>query len=97
MNKILHISASLDQPEFLEDLVERLAYPRYESRYIKAWVPKPWQAIETSTTETYISGTVEIAFNEAESIRMPFITCFVFVCKKGKDDPYKVNWSLSFN
>ena len=102
MKKNLHISASFDEPEFVQNLVERLAYRRYEFGFSKEKMPRGLKALETSTTETYVSGTMAIdipADTEAgeERINMPFITAFVFTCIKGKGDPYQLIWSSSLN
>ncbi len=94
MNKHLHISTTLDQPVFLEDLIEKLAYRHYDIGYGNAIVPYDSQAIETSSTETYVSGTVAIE-EKGELINMPFITRFLFTCTKGKDESYKLAWSSS--
>jgi hypothetical protein len=96
MNNTLLISATLDQPGFLEDLVEKLAYRHYDIGYSKAVVPKNCKAIETSSTETYVSGTVAIAEQE-EIINMPFITRFLFTCVKEKSGSYKLEWSSSLS
>jgi hypothetical protein len=102
MKKLLHISAAFDQPEFLQNLVERLAYRRYELGYGNEKMPPGFKALETSTTETYVSGTMAIDFpadsaTGKERINMPFITSFMFTCIKGKTDPYQLIWSSSLN
>lgn len=102
MKKLLHISAAFDQPEFLQTLVERLAYRRYELGYGNEKMPPGFKALETSTTETYVSGTMAIYFpvdseTGKERINMPFITSFMFTCIKGKTDPYQLIWSSSLN
>ncbi len=98
MKQDLHISAAFDQPDFLQDLVEKLAYRRYDSGYSNLPVPRGLKALETSTTEAYVSGTVSIDAGENEDrINMPFITCFLFTCIKGYGDPYKLIWSTSLS
>lgn len=97
MKKVLQISAVFDQPKLLENLVEKLAYRRYDIGFGKEKMPYGWEADETSTTEAYVSGTVEFNFNGKEKIRMPFITCFIFSCAHGKKEPYKLNWSMSLS
>jgi hypothetical protein len=96
MNKSLNITATLDQPGLLEDLVEKLADRRYDIGYSDAIVPHELKAIDTSSTETYISGTVAIADKDIQ-INMPFITRFLFTCIKGKQKPYKLEWSSSLS
>jgi len=98
MKKYLHISASFDEPDFVQNLVERLAYRRYELGYSKQQIPRGLKALETSSTEAYVSGTLAIDFADGQvPINMPFITCFLFTCIKGKTDPYQLIWSCSMN
>lgn len=99
MKQNLHINASFDQPEFLQDLVEKLAYRRYEFGFTRMAMPSGLKALETSSTEAYVSGTMGIEFppGTEEKINMPFITCFLFTCIKGYGDPYKLIWSTSLS
>jgi hypothetical protein len=102
MKQTLHISATFDQPEFVQNLVERLAYRRYELGFSKEKVPAGFKALETSSTETYVTGTMALDFpaNTAsgeERINMPFITCFLFTCMKGRSEPYQLIWSCSLS
>ncbi|MCY7309731.1 MAG: hypothetical protein LH619_03035 [Chitinophagaceae bacterium] len=102
MKQMLHISAAFDQLEFIQNLVERLAYRRYEFGFGNEKMPPGFKALETSSTETYVSGTMAIDFpagteTDEERINMPFITCFLFTCIKGKTDPYQLIWSSSMN
>ncbi len=97
MKKNLHISAAFDQPELVQNLVERLAYRRYELGYGTQLMPRGLKALETSSTETYVSGTMAIDTDNNEIINMPFITCFLFTCIKGKSEPYQLIWSSSLN
>lgn len=102
MKQTLHISAAFDQPEFVQNLVERLAYRRYELGFSKQVMPPGFKALETSTTETYVSGTMALDIpadteTSEERINMPFITSFLFTCIKGKSDPYQLIWSTSLN
>jgi hypothetical protein len=96
MKKHLHISAAFDEPEFVQNLVERLAYRRYDIGFGNEKMPEGWKALETSSTETYVSGNLGIE-ETAEKINMPFITAFLFTCVKGKKDPYQLIWSSSLS
>ena len=101
MKKII-TSASFDQPEQLQQFVERLACRRYELGFDKEKVPDGLKAIETSSTETYVSGTIALDFmagTEAaeERINMPFITCFLFTCIKEENEQYQLTWSTSLS
>ncbi len=100
MNKTLHITAILDQPGLLESLVEKLASRRYDIGYSKETVTGNWQPIETSSTETYVSGTVSLSggmHNDDAAINMPFITSMLFTCVKGREDDYRLAWSSSLS
>ena len=97
MKKDLHLTASVDKPEVLENIIEQLATRRYDIGYGKAIVPNDWQAIDTSSIETYISGRVEFDYNETQRIRVPYITCFLFSCMKKKNDPYDLRWGMSLS
>jgi len=100
MNHVLHITATLDQPELLENLVEKLASRRYDIGYSRETVPQDWQAVETSSTETYVSGTLSLSGlknNDDAYVNMPFITSMLFTCIKGKEDDYRLLWSSSLS
>ena len=97
MKKNLHISANFDQPDLVQNLVERLAYRRYDLGYSLEKVPDGFKALETSGTEAYVSGTLAIDAPGDEPVNMPFITCFLFTCIKGKTDPYQLIWSSSLS
>ena len=96
MNHSLLISATLDQPGLLENFVEKLAWRRYDIGYSLVSLPPNLKAIETSSTETYVSGTVAIVEND-ELINMPFITSFLFTCAKEKGGSYKLEGSFSLS
>ena len=97
MKKNLHLTAALDQPELLENMVEKLATRRYDQGYGKARVPKTWQALETSSIEAFVSGVIEFDYSDEQRIRIPFITCLVFSCTREKNSAYDLCWSASFN
>ncbi|TMI77995.1 MAG: hypothetical protein E6H10_17960 [Bacteroidetes bacterium] len=100
MNKSLNIVAIVDQPNLLESLVEKLASRRYDIGYSKETVPQNWQAIETSSTETYVSGTLSfsgVMSNDDAFVNIPFITSMLFTCIKGKEDSYRLLWSSSLS
>ncbi|TAL40637.1 MAG: hypothetical protein EPN92_14320 [Chitinophagaceae bacterium] len=96
MKKSLNITATIDQPDLLGNMVEKLACRHNDIGYGSARMPDGRQALETSSTETYVSGTVALDTGK-DHINMPFITCFLFTCIKGKDDHYKLTWSTSMS
>lgn len=101
MEKTLHITAVLDQPDLLESLVEKLASRRFDFGYGLEQMPKDWKAIETSSTETFVSGTLSLSddTNSAKdsAINMPFITPMLFTCMKEEQDSYRLLWSSSLS
>ncbi len=97
MKKDLHLIATIDKPDALENIIEQLATRRYDIGYGNAIVPAPLQAIDTSSVETYLSGKVEFDYNETHRIRIPYITAFLFSCIKEKNDPYDLMWSISLS
>lgn len=96
MNKTLLISAAFDQPGLLENFVEQLAWRRYELGYMHAPVPHSLKAYESSSAETYVSGTIAISENQ-ESFNIPFITRYLFTCTREKDAGYKLEGSFSLS
>ena len=99
MNAAIYITATLDKPDLLANLVEKLATRRYDIGYINAQLPGSMKALETSSTETFISGSVDLSEigHEMEAIHMPFITRFFFTCVKEKKSDYRMAWSSSLN
>ena len=93
MKKTLHIKTTIDEEAFLEDMVEKLAS---RHTYKKRSVPGINDALETSSNETYVSGTLVIETAD-EQINMPFITSFLFTCIKLSKDTYSLEWGVSLS
>jgi len=93
MKKTLHIKTTIDEEAFLEDMVEKLAL-RHNNK--KQSVPGINNVLETSSNETYMSGTVAIE-TANEQINMPFVTSFLFTCIKLTDDTYSLEWGISMS
>lgn len=96
MKKALHITATIDQPGFLEDMVEKLASRHNDLGYANQKMPEDREALETSSTETFVSGSFDID-ESGEKINMPFITSFLFTCTKGRSDIYRLEWASSLS
>ena len=93
MKKTLHIKTTIDEEAFLEDMVEKLAL---NHNHKKRSIPGINDVLETSSNETYVSGTVAIE-TAAEQINMPFITSFLFTCIKISNDTYSLEWGISLS
>ena len=96
MNNYIHIAAILDRPDLLENMVEQLAYRHYDLGYGQQRVPLDSEALETSSSTIYLSGTI-LLNNKQEQFQIPFITSFLFTCVKGTDGIYKLAWSTSLS
>lgn len=97
MKRKLHISTSFDQPELLQNMVEKLAYRRTDDGNSQHTRLGEWQLVDTSGIEKYVSGTVELSFNKKQKIKIPFITSFIFSCTKNSNNPYRLNWCMSLS
>lgn len=95
MKKSLHITAIIDHPGFLEDIVEKLAL-RHTYDYNNRKLPNNDDILETSSTQTYVSGTMVIDY-QGQHINMPFITNFLFTCVKRSEDTYSLEWGISMS
>ena len=96
MKKTLHIKATIDEEAFLEDMVEKLALRHNYTGRKKQVIPGLNDPVETSSTETYVSGTMAIK-TQNEQINMPFITSFLFTCIKLTKDTYSLEWGISLS
>lgn len=95
MKKTLHIKATIDEEAFLEDMVEKLALRHTDTGLSEAKAGHQ-DFLETSSTETYVSGTIAIETAD-EQINVPFITSFLFTCIKESEDTYSLEWGLSLS
>ena len=100
MKTVVHITAQVDQPELLKNLVERLAYKRFDPISPKTRLPFNAKAMDTSSAEAYVSGSMLLDFavdGILEEVSMPYITCFMFTCIKSKGEPYELVWNASLS
>ncbi|HET9746362.1 MAG TPA: hypothetical protein VFP97_11660 [Chitinophagaceae bacterium] len=95
MKKSLHITAIIDHPGFLEDIVEKLAM-RHTYDYNSRKLPHSGEILETSSTQTYVSGTMVIDY-QGQHLNMPFVTNFLFTCVKRSEDTYSLEWGISMS
>ena len=95
-NSVIAIATSLAEPRLLRSLVEKLADRRYDIGYSFEKVQAGWQAIETSSIEAHVSGDINLA-TETDLIDMPFATCFLFTCTKGRWLNYNLTWINSLS
>ena len=96
MKNSLQISATIDQPGLLEHLVEKLVYNRFVPGYIEQKMPVNDEVVETSSTEAWVNGSMEID-TSVEHLNIPFNTRFIFTCIKIKERVYKLQWGASLS
>ena len=96
MKKTLRIKATIDEEAFLEDMVEKLALRHNYTGINNGKKLGINDALETSSTETYVSGTMAIETRD-QQINMPFITSFLFTCIKESKDTYSLEWGISMS
>jgi len=96
MKQALHIVALIDEEAFLEDMVEKLALRHTYSNPRQKSIAGNIRTVETSSTETYVSGTMAIETLD-EHINVPFVTNFLFTCIKVSRDTYSLEWGVSMS
>ena len=100
MKQEMRIIANLDEPDILKKMVETLASGRVDLGYENARVPQQWKAIETSTNEAFVLGTIDLHFTNnywEEQISLPFTSSFLFTCIKEKYGSFNLEWSSSLS
>ena len=90
------ITATLEEPNLLQILVEKLAECNVDMGYSLNQVQPGWKAIETSSIEVLASGGVYF-FDKKGPIKTPFVTCFLFTCIKALEGKYDLTWSRSLS
>jgi hypothetical protein len=93
---LLAAAVKIDEMDFLEELIKDLADRRYETGYCNQPVPQGWSAMDTSSLEAYVSGTIALADGD-DHFAMPFVTCFMFTCTKVEDSGYDLSWISSLS
>ena len=100
MKEAMTIKANLNDPGLLRTIVEILATRHVDMGYGEADVPQQWKAVETSSTQAYVLGTVDIKSNiqgSDEKIDIPFSSGFLFTCIKNRFGQFNLKWSSSLS
>ncbi len=90
------IIATLEEPDLLQILVEKLAECNVDMGYSQQQVQPGWKAIETSSIEVLASGGIQFS-NKNDFTRTPFVTSFLFTCIKPTKGKYDLTWSHSLS
>ena len=90
------IIATLEEPDLLQILVEKLAECNVDIGYSLQQVQPGWKAIETSSIEVLASGGIHFS-DKDDSTKTPFVTSFLFTCIKVPKGKYVLTWSHSLS
>lgn len=100
MKQNIRITANLNEPGTLKDLVENLASCHTDMGYCKVPVPHQWKALEISSTQAFVRGAFDVHTKTDDTVRqliMPFTSTFLFTCIKEKCGLFNLEWSLSLS
>ena len=90
------IIATLEEPDLLQILVEKLAECNVDIGYSLQQVQPGWKAIETSSLEVLASGGIDVS-DKNDSKHTSFVTSFLFTCIKPTKGKYNLTWSHSLS
>ena len=90
------IIATLEEPDLLQILVEKLAECNVDIGYSLRQVQQGWKAIETSSIEVLASGGIDVS-DKNDSAHTSFVTSFLFTCVKPTKGKYHLTWSHSLS
>ena len=99
MKSLMSITANLEQPAILRNVIEKLASRHVDMGFTNAIVPRQWKAIETSGIQATVSGTLDLYKhdNDGQEVNIPFDSGFLFTCIKGKNGFFNLEWSSSLS
>ena len=94
-NSAVAISAFLEEPGALQNLVEKLARRDEDSCNFEL-VGCEWETITTSSLEGYANGDLVLS-DEKELVNSLFDTCFLFTCTSERNRNYRLQWVCSLS
>ena len=90
------IIATLEDPDLLQILVEKLAECNVDIGYCLQQVQPGWKAIDTSSIEVLASVGLHFS-DKKDSTNTSFVTSFLFTCIKPAEGKYDLTWSHSLS
>ena len=90
----IDITANVEDPCILQLLVETLAESKPNLPFRVKRVHSGWKILDSSSIEARVSGGIN--FSDEKAADIPFVTCFLFTCTKGKGK-YELKWSNSLS
>ena len=96
-NPAIAVNVTIQEERLLKNLAEQLSNRYYDNNYSLEKVPIGWNAVETSSIESYVNGDIYIS-TETGTINRPFSCSFLFTCcTKGKRNDYDLTWCSSLS
>lgn len=92
----LAVSITIDEIPLLKNMVEKLAHRRFDIGYADQPMPEGWQAIDPSSIEAYVSGSLDL-LNKDEQLSLAYTTCFTFTCIKVAGGENTLTWINSLS
>lgn len=90
------VVVTIDEIPLLKSIVEKLAHRRYEIGFSLQEMPDGWAAVDPSSVEAYVSGSIELA-NGEEQVSLAYTTCFTFTCLKTRKGVNRLSWINSLS
>ena len=90
------VIATLEDPDLLQILVEKLAECNVDMGYSLQQVQPGWKAIDTSSIEVLASVGIHFS-HKKDSTNTSFVTSFLFTCIKSTEGKYDLTWSHSLS
>jgi len=98
MNNHLNISAVLDEPILLTEIIEKLASCKQANKFSREIIHPEWRSINAASAEVFVSGTIALAVkNNTAPVSIPFNSNFFFTCIREKKSGFKLEWGLSLS
>jgi hypothetical protein len=92
----LTVSASFDNFQLLESIIEKLSYRKPASNMPSLPASLGIEAIDTSCVEAYVSGSFLLSEKEVYTCSS-FTSCFLFTCIREKNGVDSLAWSSSLS
>lgn len=85
------VAATFDDPVFMKYMAEKLSARRCHYGLSSETVPDGWTALDTSSVEAFVNGTMHITCG-SETFQVPFVKCFLFTCCREIEGEYKLSF-----
>ena len=101
MNNSTYITSIHSKLTIPDLLPVKLEAHRSEIKLPKFVIPSVLETIEHSTSETYVSGNIEMIYlnnkMKVGCMYIPFFTRFIFTGKKDNENSFNLDWCTSLS